>query len=85
MLDIMIRDASDNQQSLDDVMRELYRSTYKAGRGFTGADWWRAVSQGGGGQELHRLRREVRRRPRALPMGAGAAAGRHPDGLRHDP
>jgi predicted metalloprotease with PDZ domain len=49
MLDIMIRDASDNRRSLDDVLRELYRSTYKAGRGFTGTDWWRAVSKAAGG------------------------------------
>jgi len=44
MLDILIRDASDNRRSLDDVMRGLYRTTYKQGRGFTAADWWRAVS-----------------------------------------
>jgi predicted metalloprotease with PDZ domain len=44
MLDILIRDASDNQHSLDDVMRGLYQSTYKKGRGFTSADWWTAVS-----------------------------------------
>ena len=35
MLDVLIRDASDNRRSLDDVMRELYRSAYKKGRGFT--------------------------------------------------
>ena len=41
MLDIMIRDASDNRRSLDDVMRELYRSTYKApDAGSPGAQWW---------------------------------------------
>jgi predicted metalloprotease with PDZ domain len=33
LLDIMIRDASDNQRSLDTVMRELYTSAYKTGRG----------------------------------------------------
>ena len=33
-------------------MRELYRSTYKAGRGFTGADWWRTVSKAAGGQSF---------------------------------
>src|SRR5207247_4685429 len=44
-LDIMIRDASDNRRSLDDVLRELYRTTYKAGRRFTGADWWGAVAR----------------------------------------
>ena len=52
MLDVMIRDASDNRQSLDDVMRQLYRSTYKAGRGFTAADWWRAVSKAAGGKSF---------------------------------
>jgi predicted metalloprotease with PDZ domain len=52
MLDIMIRDASDNRRSLDDVMRDLYRTTYKAGRGFTGADWWRAVSAAAGGRSF---------------------------------
>jgi predicted metalloprotease with PDZ domain len=45
MIDIMIRDASDNKQSLDHVMRELYQSTYKAGRGFTPTDWWSTVSR----------------------------------------
>ena len=45
MLDIAIRDASDNAHSLDTVMRELYETTYKRGRGFTAADWWGAVSR----------------------------------------
>ena len=44
-LDILIRDASDNQASLDDVMRELYGAAYKGGRGFTTDDWWGAVSR----------------------------------------
>jgi predicted metalloprotease with PDZ domain len=52
MLDVMIRDASDNRQSLDDVMRQLYRTTYKAGRGFTAADWWRTVSKAAGGKSF---------------------------------
>jgi predicted metalloprotease with PDZ domain len=52
MLDIMIRDASDNRRSLDDVMRGLYRTTYKQGRGFTAADWWRAVSSAAGGKSF---------------------------------
>jgi predicted metalloprotease with PDZ domain len=51
LLDVMIRDASDNRKSLDDVMRELYQTVYKAGRGFTGADWWSTVARAGGGQE----------------------------------
>jgi predicted metalloprotease with PDZ domain len=52
MLDIMIRDASDNRQSLDDVMRELYATVYKAGRGFTALDWWSAVSRAAGGKSF---------------------------------
>jgi len=52
MLDIMIRDASDNRRSLDDVMRELYTTTWKRGRGFTGAEWWGAVSRAAGGKSF---------------------------------
>src|SRR5262249_474217 len=49
MLDIMIRDATNNHKSLDTVMRDLYRTTYKTGRGFTGPDWWGAVTRAAGG------------------------------------
>lgn len=49
LLDIMIRDASDNAHGLDDVMRSLYQSDYKRGRGFTPADWWAAVSAAANG------------------------------------
>lgn len=52
VLDILIRDASDNKRSLDDVMRELYRTTYKAGKGFMGADWWAAVKRAAGGKDF---------------------------------
>ena len=52
MLDVLIRDASDNRGSLDQVMRELYASTYKQGRGFTRDDWWRAVSRAAGGRSF---------------------------------
>jgi len=45
LLDIMIRDASDNQRSLDTVMRDVYRSSYKLGRGFTNEEWWQAVAR----------------------------------------
>ena len=45
MLDIMIRDASDNGASLDEVMQELYRETYAVGRGFTDQDFWRIASR----------------------------------------
>lgn len=50
LLDIMIRDASDNARSLDTVMRELYQRTFRAGRGFTAQDWWGAVSRAAGGR-----------------------------------
>ena len=53
MLDIMIRDASDNRQSLDDVMRELYTTVFKRDRrGFTANDWWTAVSKAAGGKSF---------------------------------
>ncbi|HEY2378511.1 MAG TPA: PDZ domain-containing protein [Gemmatimonadaceae bacterium] len=52
LLDIMIRDASDNRQSLDNVMRDLYTNVYKAGRGFTATDWWAAVSKAAGGKSF---------------------------------
>jgi predicted metalloprotease with PDZ domain len=52
LLDILIRDASDNRHSLDDVMRNLYQSTYKAGKGFTTAEWWAAVSAAAGGRSF---------------------------------
>jgi len=52
MLDIMIRDASDNKHSLDDVLRTLYRQDFKAGKGFTGDDWWKAVESAAGGKSF---------------------------------
>lgn len=52
MLDIMIRDASDNRASLDDVMRTLYRECYQHGTGFTDAQWWSAVSAAAGGESF---------------------------------
>jgi predicted metalloprotease with PDZ domain len=52
LLDIMIRDATDNRTSLDNVMRRLYDATYKRGKGFTGADWWGEVSRTAGGKSF---------------------------------
>lgn len=52
LLDIIIRDASDNKRSLDDVMRGLYQKTYKKGHGFTAADWWTAVSEAANGRSF---------------------------------
>ena len=45
LLDIQIREASDNAGSLDDVMRDLYQRSFKAGKGFTTADFWAAASR----------------------------------------
>jgi predicted metalloprotease with PDZ domain len=52
MLDIIIRDASDNKHSLDDVMRGLFQTDYKKGKGFTAGDWWGAVSAAAGGKSF---------------------------------
>ena len=52
LLDVMIRDASDNRRSLDTVMREVYEASYRRGRGFTAADWWGAVSRAAGGRSF---------------------------------
>lgn len=57
LLDIMIRDASDNHSSLDTVMRDLYETTYKKGRGFTNAEWWGAVSRAAGGASFAEFER----------------------------
>jgi len=52
LLDVLIRDGSDNRRSLDDLMREVYRASYKQGRGFTAADWWRTASRLAGGRSF---------------------------------
>jgi len=52
LLDILIRDASDNRRSLDQVMQELYRTTYKAGKGFGATEWWGAVRRAAGGRDF---------------------------------
>jgi predicted metalloprotease with PDZ domain len=57
LLDIMIRDASDNRSSLDVAMRELYRSTYKQGRGFTPDEWWGAITRASNGRSYDEFKR----------------------------
>ena len=52
LIDIMIRDASDNHSSLDDVMRGLYNAAYKSNRGFTSDEWWTAVTQAARGKSF---------------------------------
>jgi predicted metalloprotease with PDZ domain len=34
------------------VLRDMYRSTYKKGRGYTAQDWWSAVSRAAGGRSF---------------------------------
>ena len=48
-LDVLIRDATDNARSLDDVMKRLYEESYQQGRGFTEEQWWGAVEEIAGG------------------------------------
>ncbi|HUF66363.1 MAG TPA: PDZ domain-containing protein [Gemmatimonadaceae bacterium] len=45
LLDVMIRDATANARSLDDVVRQLYDSTWKQGRGFTNDEWWSTLER----------------------------------------
>jgi predicted metalloprotease with PDZ domain len=52
MLDILIRDATDNRASLDEVMREMYNTTYKQGRGFSADEWWSTVTRIAGGRSF---------------------------------
>ena len=52
LLDIIIRDASDNRRSLDGVMRELYNAAYKNNRGFTSDEWWSAVGRAASGKSF---------------------------------
>src|SRR3954468_4426247 len=57
LIDILIRDASNNRGSLDQVMRRLYDDTYKRGRGFTPSDWWGEVSRVAGGKPFTKFAR----------------------------
>jgi predicted metalloprotease with PDZ domain len=52
LIDIIIRDATDNRGSLDGVMRALYHSTSRSGRGFTSDEWWSAVSREANGKSF---------------------------------
>lgn len=52
LLDVLIRDASDNERSLDDVIDALYDRAYLRGRGFTEEEWWAAVREAAGGRSF---------------------------------
>lgn len=47
LIDISIRDATDNAHGLDEVMRSLYTDFYKLGKGFTTADLLGLLRQAG--------------------------------------
>lgn len=69
VLDILIRDASDNRASLDSVLRDLYRATYKAGRGFSARDFWSAASRAAGGKPFDDFARRYIDGREPLPYG----------------
>ncbi|MEO8032718.1 MAG: PDZ domain-containing protein, partial [Gemmatimonadota bacterium] len=79
LLDIMIRDASDNHGSLDTVMRSLYHSTYLKGLGFTQTDFWTAVSRAAGGRSFRDFRRRYVAGQEPLPIDSVLALA----GMRH--
>ena len=69
MLDIMIRDASDNRHGLDDVIRDLYRTTWLKGRGFTTAEFYGSVGRMGNGLALEDFHRRYVDGREPLPWG----------------
>src|SRR5258705_3019985 len=73
LLDIMIRDASDNRSSLDLVMRDLYRTTYKQGRGFTADDWWGAIKRASNGRSYDEFQRRYVDGRDPYPLAEGLA------------
>ncbi|HXV86031.1 MAG TPA: PDZ domain-containing protein [Gemmatimonadales bacterium] len=52
LLDVLIRDASDNAASLDTVLRELYHTTFKRNRGFAVEEFWQAVTRAARGRSF---------------------------------
>ena len=52
MLDVLIRDGSDNRHGLDDVLRELWRTAYQQGRGFTTEQFYAVASRLAGGRSF---------------------------------
>jgi predicted metalloprotease with PDZ domain len=68
LLDVMIRDATDNRSSLDNVMRTLYDQTYKRGLGFTDTDWWREVSRAANGRSFAEFARRYVDGRESLPI-----------------
>jgi predicted metalloprotease with PDZ domain len=75
VLDVLIRDATDNRRSLDHVMRELYDNTYRQGRGFTNHEWWATVDRVGGRSFADFRRRYVDGRERLPHVSVLPLAG----------
>jgi predicted metalloprotease with PDZ domain len=75
LLDVLIRDASDNRRSLDDAMRALYQGTYLKGRGFTNDEFWTAVSRAAGGRSFAEFYRRYVDGPDALPLDSILSLG----------
>ncbi len=55
LIDILIRDVSNNRASLDDVLGALYDDTYHSGAGFTTEDFWDQVAAVAGPQALQQF------------------------------
>jgi predicted metalloprotease with PDZ domain len=70
LIDILIRDATDNRASLDNVMRSMYESAYKRGRGFTDEEWWATVSRTAGGKSFDDFRKRYVEGKEPLPYAA---------------
>jgi len=68
LLDIEIRDASDNRASLDDVMRRLYRERYREGSGFSTEDFLAYVGEHMGREEAQAFYRDYVDGRRPLPL-----------------
>jgi predicted metalloprotease with PDZ domain len=67
LIDVLIRDATDNRASLDNVMRSMYESAYKRGRGFTDEEWWATVSKTAGGKSFDDFRQRYVEAREPLP------------------
>ncbi len=60
LLDLQIRKSTASAKSLDDVMRSVYQSTYKEGRGFTDEEFETACSEASQGSTEEIFARHVR-------------------------
>lgn len=70
LIDVLIRDATDNRASLDNVMRSMYESAYKHGRGFKDEEWWATVSRTAGGKSFDDFRKRYVEGRESLPYAS---------------